>query len=303
MQSSILPNQTTSSNTLRRSDRIEISISVEVSGTDLSSGREFCQQAETLAVSRHGAAIILNYGLATHQQVTIRCLTTNEEAEAKVIGLLSSSLKDLVYGVAFVDPASNPWGIEFPTLTGSEDGLVRMLLVCRLCSTEKVVHLEEIEIEVFDAHQAIQQFCGTCGATTSWKRVEHKPTQSEEPTKPTDQKSSSEPAEVVNRRRHGRVKSNASACIRQPGCPDEIVTCENISRGGISCQTSKPYQEGGRIEVAVPYSAGSGNIFVPARIVRVQKSGKFFRLGVAYEIVSSTQQKPKGYSGERTYHT
>ncbi len=303
MKSSLILKQTTASNTPRRSDRIEISIPIEVRGTDLTRGREFCQKAETLAVSRHGAAIILNYALATHQELTIRCLTTNEEAEARVIGLLSSSRKDLVYGVAFVDPASNPWGIEFPTLTGSEDGLVRILLACRLCSTEKVIHLEEIEIEVFEANQAIQQFCGTCGATTSWKRVLNKLIREQEPAKQTDQKSAAKPADAVNRRKHGRVKSNVPACIRQPECPDEIVTCKDISRGGISCQTSRPYQKGARIEVAVPYSAGAGNIFVPARIVHVEKSGKFFTLGVAYAVVSGPQQKPEGYSGARTYHS
>jgi len=301
MKAELTPKQTTSSDILRRSDRVEISIPIEAIGMDLTRGQGFCRKAETLAVSRHGAAIILNYALGTNQELTIRCLTTNEEAEATVVGLISSPGKDLVYGIAFVNPAANPWGIEFPTLTGSDDGLARILLACRLCSAQKIVHLNEIEIQAFEANQTIRQFCNACSETTSWKRLTNKADREPDlPKQTAGRESVSKPKDPVNRRKHGRVRSNVSACIRQAGFLDEIVACENISRGGISCRTSKPYQKGTRIEVAIPYSAGSGNIFVPARIVHVQKSGTFFRLGVEYARISGTQKRAERYSGART---
>jgi len=74
------------------------------------------------------------------------------------------------------------------------------------------------------------------------------------------------------------------ACIRHPGFGEEIVIVKNLSRGSLSFISFKDYLEGSRIEVAVPYSVGRANIFVPARIIRVQeltaKGG--INYGVAY---------------------
>jgi PilZ domain-containing protein len=290
--------QTIAPEGVRRSDRVQISIPIEAIGTDLHRGRVFCQRGQTLAVSRHGAAIILNYALATDQELTIRCLDTNREAEARVVGLMSGPGKDLVYGVAFLNPGANPWGIEFPSGKGSEEGFGRILLECRLCQAYKVFHLNEIEIQVFEANQSIQQFCKACSTTTSWKRIANEGLR--EPHVPRDLRAQ-EPASTTrgatNRRKHGRVRTNVPACVRERGCSDEIVTCENLSRGGLRLRTSKAYKKGARIEVAIPYSAGSGNIFVPAQVLHVQDCGTFFRLGVAYAKASGTQQQADVYSG------
>jgi hypothetical protein len=285
MRAELVPGKGTSQERVRRSDRIEIAISVEAFGTDLARCRAFFQSGETMLVSRHGGALILNYAFATGQELTIRCLSTNEEAEATVVGLMSGPWKHLVYGVAFVNPEANPWGIEFPTLTGSDDGLARLLLGCPLCSSQKVVHLNEIELQVFDSNQAIQQFCSACSETTSWRRLtNHSLPNPDEQVKSSE--SAAKTANPVDRRRHGRVKSNILACIRQTGFPEETVACENISRGGISCRASKAYPKGTKIEVAIPYSPGNGNIFVPAEVLRVQKSGNYFRVGIAYRKTS-----------------
>ena len=53
--------------------------------------------------------------------------------------------------------------------------------------------------------------------------------------------------------------------------------------------------EGSQIELAVPYSKGSGNIFVPARIVFSQKFQDLFRHGAAY--ARSNDQKNSSYEG------
>jgi hypothetical protein len=281
----------------RRSDRVQISIPIEAIGTDYQRGWPFCQKGRTLTISQYGAAIVLNYALATDQELTIRCVDTSKEAVARVVGLISGPGKDLVYGVTFLSDGANPWSIEFPTLTGTDEGLVRILLGCCLCQTHKVVHLKSIELQVFEANQSIQQFCKFCSATTSWKRVVNEAQR--EPRLSRDirpQESAPQPRLGVDKRKHGRIRSNARACIRQPGFAEEIVTCENLSRGGLRLRTSKPYHEGARIEVALPYLAGSGNIFVPARVIHVQDCGSFFRLGVAYSRTSGKQQA-SAYSG------
>jgi hypothetical protein len=287
----------TSSDGTRRTDRVQISIPIEAYGTDLKRGRSFCQKGRTSLVSRHGAAIVLNYALATDQELTIRCLETNMEAEARVLGLISGPANDLVYGVALLKAEANPWGIEFPTLTGDE-GFGRILLECRVCGIYKVVHLDEIEIQILEANQSIPQFCRSCSATTSWKKI---PSEGfPQPPLPRDKQSHtliSQPHRVVNRRKHNRIQTNVPACIRAPRFPEEIVTCEDLSRGGLRFGTPKPHKKGARIEVAVPYSTGSGNIFVPARIVHVQDCRTFFRVGAGYGGAFGKQQRPDGYSG------
>jgi hypothetical protein len=133
----------TSSDGARLTDRVQISIPVEAIGTDLNTGYSFCERGCTSVVSRDGAAIVLNYALAIDQELTIRCLETNKEAEARIVGLISGPRNDLVYGVVFLNAEANPWGIEFPTLTGDE-GFGRILLECRLCQAYRVVQLNEI---------------------------------------------------------------------------------------------------------------------------------------------------------------
>jgi hypothetical protein len=88
----------------------------------------------------------------------------------------------------------------------------------------------------------------------------------------------------ANRRKHARVKVSYSACIRHPERGDDIVTCEDMSRGGLRFTSRKSYYERALIEVAVPYTPGQPAIFVPAQIVFVQElpEQQLFRYGVAY---------------------
>src|SRR5712664_4078486 len=60
----------------------------------------------------------------------------------------------------------------------------------------------------------------------------------------------------VNRRKHARVKVSYSACVRHAERGDDIVTCEDMSRGGLRFKSRKSYYERSLIEVAVPYLPG-----------------------------------------------
>jgi hypothetical protein len=88
----------------------------------------------------------------------------------------------------------------------------------------------------------------------------------------------------VNRRKHPRVKVSYSACIRHPERGDDIVTCEDMSKGGLRFKSATQYYAQTLIEVAVPYSKGQNSIFVPARIVFVEPlpEQSLFRCGVQY---------------------
>ena len=86
-----------------------------------------------------------------------------------------------------------------------------------------------------------------------------------------------------NRRKDVRAKVNFSACIRHSGF-QEIVVCENVSRGGFCFKSRKRYAEKSMIQVAIPYSPGAPGIFVQAQIAHVQElpAEKLFRCGAAY---------------------
>jgi hypothetical protein len=87
-----------------------------------------------------------------------------------------------------------------------------------------------------------------------------------------------------NRRKHTRTRVNFKACVRRPNLEDDIVTCEDMSRGGLRFKSSQRYFEKTLIDVAVPYSPGDQAIFVSAQIVHVQElpEQKLYRCGVMY---------------------
>ena len=87
-----------------------------------------------------------------------------------------------------------------------------------------------------------------------------------------------------NRRKHARTRVNFKACIRRAGSPDDVVACEDMSRGGIRFKSPKQYFEKALIEVAVPYTPGETAIFVPAQIAWIVElpEQKLWRCGVAY---------------------
>lgn len=108
------------------------------------------------------------------------------------------------------------------------------------------------------------------------------------PVAPTQRSRAVPTAEQKNRRKHPRTKVSYKACVRRSGFNDDIVSCEDMSRGGICFKSRKKYFESTEIEVAVPYAPGGNAIFVPARIawvVEVEKD-KHYRCGVAYRITS-----------------
>jgi hypothetical protein len=90
--------------------------------------------------------------------------------------------------------------------------------------------------------------------------------------------------ERENRRKHARMRVNFKACVRRPNSEDDIVVCEDMSRGGLRFKSRKQYFEKMLVEVSVPYSPGDQAIFVPAQIVYVQElpEQKVYRYGVMY---------------------
>lgn len=264
-------------------------------------GKVFSEKTKTVLLSRHGAGILSEYKLSPEQELIMRRLDTNKEVEVRVVGQLGSQKNVYTYGMAFLDQDLDFWGIKFPPMTDIERAATRVYLECVRCQTRETVQQSDLESDVYLVNEGIVRHCKRCGSSTFWKRSSEesasevaKPAAGQEP-EATETPAPSEEVSVAavipplvpkqeNRRKHVRTKVNFKACVRSFGFGDDIVTCEDMSRGGLRFKTRKHYLEKATIEVAAPYSPGSQNIFIPAQIVHVQelKEEKMFRCGVEY---------------------
>jgi hypothetical protein len=256
---------------IRRSDRISLPLPIEVSGMD-GMGMSFVEHTTTVVVSRHGARILSQHMLVPEQVISIRCIATGQETDVRVVGQLTEGPEGHYYGVAFLDPDANIWGVEFPPLSESESAVVRVVLQCVACHRNELTYLDGPDAEFFEVKRRLRRYCKRCTEMTIWRpsllRV------SEMGTPPPELVSSpGTPAPRVrdrNERKHPRLSTKMKACVRHSQYGEEIVETLNVSRSGMSFTSSKRYEQGWLVEVALPYLRGGPNIFVPARIVRTQ---------------------------------
>ena len=296
---------------VRRSSRVQKQLPILLVGSDMV-GRVFSEKTHTVVLSRHGAGIISEYVLSAEQELILRLMETSKEAEVRVVGQLAAQEGKYIYGVAFVDANLDFWGIDFPPPTDSEKAEGRKIVECSSCKSKERVEHSEVEADVFTINEGVIRYCKRCGSSTMWRlpsgndaeagddvqETEPLPAPSlvaapiEQPEgsptsvalEPVTPSPATAPAPQENRRKHVRTKVSCKACVQSDNRSSDIVTCEDMSRGGLRFKSRKRYTENERIEVAVPYVAGSQNIFVPARVVFVQELAKekFFRCGVAY---------------------
>jgi hypothetical protein len=294
---------------VRRSARIPKEVAILLTGSDIE-GKVFSERTKTVVLSRHGAGIVSEYKLSAEQELIIRCVNSNKEAEVRVVGQIGAQPNGYTYGVAFVDPHLDFWDVEFPPLSEFDKQASSVWLECSSCKRhEKVVH-SDLEADVYAINDGLVRYCKKCGSSTVWKQVTGEFEEEPEPLvlarktvapaapagtavgvmeRPEPAAAPPKPAAPENRRKYRRTKVNFTACVRRAGSDEkDIVTCEDMSRGGLRFKSKKQYYEQTMIEVAVPYSPGSQTIFVPGKIVYVQElpEQKLFRCGVAYTRTS-----------------
>jgi hypothetical protein len=275
--------------TLRRSGRIPKEIAILVIGCD-AVGKGFMEETKTAVVSRFGAGIVSSHKLCVEQEMILVHVESNKEAEIRIVGQIGSAGGSYTYGVAFLNPDLDFWGIEFPPAARLERSEGSMALQCNSCGCREVIAAGALELDICAIHGEIVRDCKRCKHSTLWTQpsgsVPDSPALSEvAPTLPDPAiPSGTGPAPVKNRRKHARVNVNFNACVRNPGSEDAIALCENVSRGGLCFKSSQRYYETARIEVAAPYSPGSHCILVPAQIVYVKELPEegMFRYGVQY---------------------
>jgi hypothetical protein len=398
----------------RRSGRIAKELPILVMGTD-TTGTVFSEATKTVVLSRHGAGILSKYRFAPDEVLSIRLPDTDKEAEIRLVGKIGGEQGRYVYGVAFVDPDTPFWPMEFPLPETVQKASERMTLQCIACQNRQDVEPGEIEEDVYSVNGYILRYCDSCGTSTQWKKAvgERLPSpiaKSKQPAQtpastvnplasfqhpaergtpaeahpvppapsyansfaqsfdapspglsgvvfestedsatpssgstyigtpmpdlvgtdsmgfsaapPPDFSSetnihSSAPAastaaavltppasassldinpkkldirtldangKPVNRRRHVRIRVNFIACVRQGELGEEIVECENVSKGGVCFHSRKSYKANSVIDIAAPFTEGEPALFVKAKIKRVQplSGGEIFRYGVEY---------------------
>jgi hypothetical protein len=99
---------------------------------------------------------------------------------------------------------------------------------------------------------------------------------------------------VDDRRARVRAKVNYFACVQSAAFGKDVVTCIDMSRGGLGFKSKNAYAISTEVTVAVPFSPESPNapaIYVPARVVNIAEipEQKMFRCGVAFLPAAGTR--------------
>jgi hypothetical protein len=259
-------------------------IQIEVFGADLD-GYQFIELTRTLTITRDGATIPLANKLAPESELIVRNPESNQEAIARVVDLVRDEVCVRVYGIAFVEPSVNLWQVELPEIKSKESTLMQ----CGRCHIIEEISLSEIETEIFEAKQSLTRHCKCSNSSTIWKQADRKAAARMAEEREANDRKKQSPATVQTvaplpneRRKQKRTAMKTTACIRCYG-GEEVVECEDVSRGGFRFKSREGYPTGSPIQAAILYTKSSGDLFVEARIVYKQKlDNEFYRHGVAF---------------------
>jgi len=275
----------------RRSDRVSLTLLLEASGKDVND-QEFTLPARTMQINRTGAVILLERDLRADQRIEIRRLAPSEahrHTQIRIVGQFGLQKEGFVYGVEILDPQSDIWNIEFPPIAESEEAVARMLLECTYCRSREVVYLNELELRGFETTRGIARLCKTCGVPSTWTQAPHEnekklASRGARARRNQDGVDEIPPGGEQRERQRLRMKTRLTACIRQTNTDDELAVCEDISPVGMCFRSKRRYEPGTKVDVAVPYSPETANIFLPSNVVyseEIPKAG-LFRHGVEY---------------------
>ncbi len=274
----------------RRSVRISKEVAILLIGSD-ARGKEFVEQTKTVVLSRHGAGIVSVHKLGVEQELIVIRQECNRETEIRVVGQIGSEDGFYTYGVAFLDPDIDFWDVGFGSATDAGTSEPPMVLQCNMCGRIEAISPDALESDIYAVHDSLLRDCKQCHRPTPWKRTSGEvPANLDMPEAVAVSAELAPPLEPLsppaasNRRKHMRINVNFAGRVSNHGLEDDIVVCENISRGGLCFKSSRCYHKTAAIEVAAPYAPGSPDIPVSAQIVYVQElpEEKMFRYGVQY---------------------
>ncbi|MFB3915531.1 MAG: PilZ domain-containing protein [Terriglobales bacterium] len=231
----------------------------------------------TRVISPHGASIVLPQTLVPEQEIRIRIASKHREFVARVVGQIGVESEGNIYGVASLDPQPNLWGICFPPAPDAGTGLAALVLRCAACSTRSAVQLNDIEVDVLRRSESLSRYCHRCKQGTLWKQqpdcgtAECAPEMAPETGTPSaPQRPETLPAAgkaPENHRKKPRVKVRMSGCVISPASNEDIVAVTDVSTDGLRFVSKQKYSTGLWVRIAAPYTAGTTNIFMEARVV------------------------------------
>ena len=271
----------TLSDGLRQSDRVSFRMPVEASWAT-TAGATFTQTAETLLVSRNGGVLRLTEKLDAGQELHLRRHLDGDHwkhTRARVVAEIDQDLNGFIYAIHLLEPRCDFWDIDFPSPHKAEEALARLLMECSFCARREVVYLNELQLKSFEIRKCIARQCRHCDSPSIWIESVSELAAPENGTG-----SATVEERVVPRRNRTRVKTRVLTCIRHRGFAEEITIYEDLSKNGLSFRSRNQYPESSRVEVTVPFTPGTGAIFVPIRIVFSQAipSTGLYQHGAAY---------------------
>jgi hypothetical protein len=262
----------------------KLPLPVEVIGADLD-GQQFFESARILTIHRNGVSILVANKLAPDSELLVRNPKTNKEAAAFVIGQIREDNAGYVYGLAFLDPSADLWPMQLPDPEPARS----VLLECSGCHTVSSLSLSGIDLEIFEAKKEFARSCKICKSSRAWKETRKEATKIQ-PATPPEQKLNppAAPSAIEEKRKTRRTRMKMTACIRYSGWED-VVVCEDISKGGFRFLGRREYRQGTRVEVSAPYTESNNNMFSRASIVYCLKlpDGQF-RHGVSFTKTSGS---------------
>lgn len=279
----------------RRSGRLRVEIAILILGSD-ERGRVFSEQTQTVMVSAHGAGIVSGYKLMPEQELILRRIGSNREAEVSVVGKIGEQGKRFTYGIKFVREEENFWDVQFPDAQRHEIRPAVEALVCGECKVLVEAATGEFEQDIYSAQGGLPRYCDQCALVTMWRPSQElgrtvpkiapkirreKPWEARRlPVESVDHVSAglvvlADAIGRAERRRKTRAKVNFCAVISSDKRGDDIVACIDMSRSGVSFRSKMSYPKGARIDIAVPFSLEAAKalaIFVPARVANVTEA-------------------------------
>ncbi|HKO05506.1 MAG TPA: hypothetical protein VJW51_12190 [Candidatus Acidoferrales bacterium] len=255
--------------------QIPIVIPIHVFGTEIT-GQDFMEATETRMVGPKEAVIVLTHRMAPLQQITIRNVATGAEATARIIGQVGGSPDARLHGIALLDPAVNLWTVSFPPAPAPKSPRAPLPLECSACKGQEQAALSRIERDVFHAGGTLSRHCPRCGETTLWRLAAAAPPAAAPgsagvPPAFSPSHPPSAPAPGTAARPNTPVRMEMSACVLEPRFgAEDFVRVEFISRAGLTFLSPSTYAPGLEVRVAAPYTKDTENVFVPARIERVE---------------------------------
>jgi len=248
----------------RRSDRISLSLPIEVLGIG-ADGQPFDEETRTVLVTRHGGSIILARELEPEAEITVRYHKTHRAARSRVVERSGPFHNGTHYGVEFLDPEMNLWGIHFPTPSEVETAVGRVLLECESCHAQEVACLDGLSLELFQANRQISRACQCSTAMTVWGEV------STGIMTESGDLAGLEIATRVASTAKSRIQGlgetwKVHACIRNGDSREDLVLTGSPTREGVRFFSEHRYGEGEKIEIAIPHQPAGGNVFIPAEI-------------------------------------